>query len=54
VRQLSYGASAKYCAFYPGSVLEALKDEVKRVRHHQGHIRLHRTKPCRVPWCGSW
>jgi uncharacterized protein YdhG (YjbR/CyaY superfamily) len=37
---VAYGAAAKHCAFYPGSVLEALKDEVKSYDTTKGTIRF--------------
>jgi uncharacterized protein YdhG (YjbR/CyaY superfamily) len=42
---VAYGAAAKHCAFYPGSVLEALKDEVKGYDTTKGTIRFAPNKP---------
>ena len=51
---VAYGAAAKHCAFYPGSVVEALKDELKDYDTSTGTIRFPATSRCRPPSCGSW
>lgn len=42
---VAYGAAAKHCAFYPGSVLESLKDELKGYDISKGTIRFAPNKP---------
>ena len=42
---VAYGAAAKHCAFYPGSVLESLKDELKGYDTSKGTIRFAPNKP---------
>src|SRR6267143_4360145 len=37
---VAYGAAANHCAFYPGSVLETLKDELKDYDTGKGSIRF--------------
>ena len=37
---VAYGAAASHCAFYPGSVLKALKDELKDYDTSKGTIRF--------------
>ncbi len=37
---VAYGAAANHCAFYPGSVLAALKDELKDYDTSKGTIRF--------------
>ena len=42
---VAYGAAANYCAFYPGSVLEELKGELKDYDTSKGTIRFPADKP---------
>lgn len=42
---VAYGAAAKHCAFYPGSVLGSLKDELKGYDITKGTIRFAPNKP---------
>jgi uncharacterized protein YdhG (YjbR/CyaY superfamily) len=42
---LAYGAAANHCAFYPGSVTQALKDELKNYDPSKGTIRFAANKP---------
>jgi uncharacterized protein YdhG (YjbR/CyaY superfamily) len=42
---LAYGAAANHCAFYPGAVLESLKDELKHYDTSKGTIRFAPNKP---------
>lgn len=42
---VAYGAAAKHCAFYPGSVLEELKDELKSYDSSKGTLRFPAEKP---------
>jgi uncharacterized protein YdhG (YjbR/CyaY superfamily) len=42
---VAYGAAAKHCAFYPGSVLGSLKDELKGYDTTKGTIRFAPSKP---------
>jgi uncharacterized protein YdhG (YjbR/CyaY superfamily) len=42
---VAYGAAASHCAFYPGSVLQALKDELKDYDTSKGTIRFPADKP---------
>jgi uncharacterized protein YdhG (YjbR/CyaY superfamily) len=43
---VSYGAAAKHCAFYPGSTLQAFKDELKKYdTSGKGTIRFPADKP---------
>jgi uncharacterized protein YdhG (YjbR/CyaY superfamily) len=42
---VAYGAAAKHCAFYPGSVVEALKDELKGYNTSKGTIRFAPDRP---------
>ena len=42
---VAYGAAANHCAFYPGSVLEAIKDELKDYDTSKGTIRFPADKP---------
>jgi len=37
---VAYGAAANHCAFYPGSVVEAIKDELKDYDTSKGTIRF--------------
>jgi uncharacterized protein YdhG (YjbR/CyaY superfamily) len=37
---VAYGAAANHCAFYPGTVLEAFKDELKSYDTSKGTIRF--------------
>jgi len=40
-----FGATAKHCAFYPGAVVEAHKDELKDFDTSKGTIRFHPDHP---------
>jgi uncharacterized protein YdhG (YjbR/CyaY superfamily) len=42
---VAYGAAANHCAFYPGSVVEALKDELKDYDTSKGTIRFPANRP---------
>ncbi len=42
---VAYGAAANHCAFYPGSVVEALKNELKSYDTSKGTIRFQPDKP---------
>jgi uncharacterized protein YdhG (YjbR/CyaY superfamily) len=42
---LAYGATANHCAFYPGSVVEVLKDELRNYDTSKGTIRFPADKP---------
>jgi uncharacterized protein YdhG (YjbR/CyaY superfamily) len=42
---VAYGAAAKHCAFYPGSVLEILKDELREYDTSKGTIRFPAEEP---------
>ena len=42
---MAYGAAAKHCAFYPGSVIEQLKGELKGYDTSKGTIRFPADKP---------
>ena len=42
---LSYGAGKNHCAIYPGSVIEALADELKDYSTSKGTIRFPASKP---------
>jgi uncharacterized protein YdhG (YjbR/CyaY superfamily) len=42
---VAYGAAANHCAFYPGSVLETVKDELKDYDTSKGTIRFRADKP---------
>jgi uncharacterized protein YdhG (YjbR/CyaY superfamily) len=42
---LAYGAAANHCAFYPGSVIQALKEELKNYDASKGTIRFPANKP---------
>ena len=42
---VAYGAAAKHCAFYPGSAVEALKDELKDYDTSKGTIRFPADRP---------
>jgi uncharacterized protein YdhG (YjbR/CyaY superfamily) len=42
---VAYGAAASHCAFYPGSVVETLKDELKEYDISKGTIRFPAEKP---------
>lgn len=42
---VAYGAAANHCAFYPGSVVEAFKDELKEYDTTKGTIRFPADKP---------
>jgi uncharacterized protein YdhG (YjbR/CyaY superfamily) len=42
---VAYGAAANHCAFYPGSVVQALKAELKDYDTSKGTIRFPANKP---------
>ena len=42
---VAYGAAAKHCAFYPGTVLEGLKVDLRDYDTDKGTIRFPATKP---------
>jgi uncharacterized protein YdhG (YjbR/CyaY superfamily) len=42
---VAYGAAANHCAFYPGSVLEALEGELKDYDTSKGTIRFPANRP---------
>ena len=42
---VAYGAAANHCAFHPGSVVEAMKDELKDYDTSKGTIRFPANKP---------
>jgi len=42
---VAYGAAAKHCAFYPGSVVQAFKEELKDYDVTKGTIRFPADKP---------
>ena len=42
---VAYGAAANHCAFYPGSTVKALKDELKDYDTSKGTIRFPANKP---------
>ena len=42
---LSYGAAANHCAFYPGSVVQKLKSDLKGYSMSKGTIRFSSDKP---------
>src|ERR1700726_4007429 len=42
---VAYGAAANHCAFYPGSVLEAIKNELKDHDTSKGTIRFPANRP---------
>src|SRR2546428_5535682 len=42
---VAYGAAANHCAFYPGSTVKALKDELKGYDTSKGTIRFPADKP---------
>ena len=42
---VSYGAAAKHCAFYPGSVLKELKEDLAGYDTEKGTIRFPADKP---------
>jgi uncharacterized protein YdhG (YjbR/CyaY superfamily) len=42
---VAYGAAANHCAFYPGSVMAALKDELKGYDTSKGTIRFPADRP---------
>ena len=42
---VAYGAAANHCAFYPGSVVQDLKDELKDYDTSKGTIRFPPDKP---------
>jgi len=46
---VSYGAAANHCAFYPGSVLKMLKDELRGYDTAQGTIRFLPDEPLPRP-----
>ncbi len=42
---VAYGAAADHCAFYPGSVVQTLKNELKSYDTSKGTIRFQSDKP---------
>ena len=42
---VAYGAAASHCAFYPGSVVQVLKDELKDYDTSKGTIRFPSDRP---------
>jgi len=42
---VAYGAATNHCAFYPGSTVKALKDELKGYDTGNGTIRFPASKP---------
>src|SRR5437868_206357 len=42
---VAYGAAANHCAFYPGSTVKALKDDLKSYNTSKGTIRFSAGKP---------
>src|SRR6266571_2982409 len=42
---VAYGAAANHCAFYPGSTVKALKDELEGYDTSKGTIRFPASKP---------
>jgi len=42
---VAFGAAANHCAFYPGSVVQAMKDELKDYDTSKGTIRFPANKP---------
>jgi uncharacterized protein YdhG (YjbR/CyaY superfamily) len=42
---VAYGAATNHCAFYPGSTVKALKDELKSYDTSKGTIRFSAGKP---------
>ncbi len=42
---VAYGAAANHCAFYPGSVAQALKEELKGHNTSKGTIRFPANRP---------
>ena len=42
---VAYAAAANHCAFYPGSVVQAMKDELKDYDTGKGTIRFPANKP---------
>ena len=42
---VAYGAAKNHCAFYPGSTVKALKNELKRYDTSKGTIRFSADKP---------
>jgi len=42
---VAYGAATNHCAFYPGSTVKALKDELKGYDTGKGTIRFSADKP---------
>lgn len=42
---MSYGAAAKHCSFYPGSIVQAFKKELKDYQTGKGTIRFAPDKP---------
>jgi uncharacterized protein YdhG (YjbR/CyaY superfamily) len=42
---VAYGAATNHCAFYPGSVMAALKDELKGYDTSKGTIRFSADRP---------
>ena len=51
---VAYGAAKNHCAFYPGSTVKALKNELKGYDTSKGTIRFSANKPLPSAWYGSW
>jgi uncharacterized protein YdhG (YjbR/CyaY superfamily) len=49
---VAYGAAANHCTFYPGSVVQVLKNELKDYDTSKGTIRFPANRP-RPPWCAG-
>src|SRR6266581_7999805 len=46
---VAYGAAANHCAFYPGSVVQALKDELEDYDTSKGTVRFPANRPLPLP-----
>jgi uncharacterized protein YdhG (YjbR/CyaY superfamily) len=42
---VAYGAGANHCAFYPGSVVQAIEEDLKKYDTSKGTIRFRADKP---------
>ncbi len=42
---LAFGAAARHCAFYPGSIVQDFKEELKGYETSKGTIRFQANKP---------
>ena len=47
---MAYGAATNHCAFYPGGVIAALKNELKNYDTSKGTIRFPADRPSRPVW----